>query len=52
MSETMKIASVNVGTPREVVWKGVPVMTGIFKEPVDGSVMIREINLAVTNRQT
>jgi MOSC domain-containing protein YiiM len=42
----MKIVSVNVGMPREVVWKGVTVVTGIFKEPVDGSVMVSPMNLA------
>ncbi len=42
----MKIISVNVGTPREVPWKGTTVVTGIFKEPVDGPVMIKELNLA------
>ena len=42
----MKIVSVNVGMPREVVWKGMTVRTGIFKGPVDGPVMISELNLA------
>ena len=42
----MKIISVNVGLPREVVWKGVTVQTAIFKEPVAGAVAIRELNLA------
>jgi MOSC domain-containing protein YiiM len=42
----MKVVSVNVGMPREVLWKGVQVMTGIFKEPVDGPVMISPLNLA------
>jgi MOSC domain-containing protein YiiM len=42
----MKIVSVNVGMPREVVWKGVPVLTAIFKEPVDGPVRMGEMNLA------
>ena len=42
----MKIVSVNVGMPREVVWKGMTVWTGIFKEPEDGPVMISELNLA------
>ena len=37
--------SVNVGLPREVTWKGQPVTTGIFKEPVDGPVRIRTLNL-------
>ena len=41
----MKIVSVNVGLPREVVWQGVSVSTGIFKDPVDGAVMIRRLNL-------
>ena len=42
----MKIVSVNVGLPREVVWKGITVQTAIFKEPVTGAVAIRELNLA------
>ena len=42
----MKIISVNVGLPREVVWKGITVQTAIFKEPVVGAVAIRKLNLA------
>jgi MOSC domain-containing protein YiiM len=42
----MKIISVNVGLPREVVWKFMRVHTGIFKGPVDGPVKIRKLNLA------
>ena len=42
----MKIISVNVGLPREVVWKSITVQTAIFKEPVAGAVAIRELNLA------
>ena len=42
----MKIISVNVGLPREVVWKGIAVQTAIFKEPVAGTIAIRELNLA------
>ena len=41
----MKVVSVNVGLPREVVWKGMTVQTAIFKEPVAGAVPIRELNL-------
>jgi MOSC domain-containing protein YiiM len=41
----MRIVSVNVGLPREVVWKGKRVTTGIFKEPVEGRVMMRRHNL-------
>ena len=41
----MKIISVNVGLPREVVWKGMTVQTGIFKDPVDKPVTISKLNL-------
>ena len=41
----MKIVSVNVGMPKDAIWKGMPVTTGIFKEPVAGSVSIKKINL-------
>ncbi len=41
----MKLLSVCVGVPREVDWKGKPVTTGIFKQPVDGRVMMRSLNL-------
>ena len=42
----MQVISVNVGRPREVIWKGMTVQTGIFKEPVDSQVEIRKLNLA------
>lgn len=41
----MKIVSVNVGLPREVVWKGVTFQTAIFKEPVAGAAAVREPSL-------
>lgn len=41
----MKLISVNIGLPREVIWKGKRVTTGIFKEPVEGRVRIRTLNL-------
>jgi MOSC domain-containing protein YiiM len=41
----MKIVSLNVGLPREVVWHGTPVRTGIYKSPVDGRVALRRQNL-------
>ena len=41
----MKLISVNVGLPREVIWKGRTITTGIFKEPVEGRVMVRRLNL-------
>ena len=40
-----KIVSLNVGLPREVTWKGDSVMTGIFKAPVAGPLMLRILNL-------
>jgi MOSC domain-containing protein YiiM len=41
----MKLISVNVGLPREVIWHGVNVTTGIFKEPREGRVALRKLNL-------
>ncbi|HEV7508483.1 MAG TPA: MOSC domain-containing protein [Thermoanaerobaculia bacterium] len=41
----MKIVSVNVGLPRPVEWRGRRIMTGIFKEPISGSVAVRRLNL-------
>ncbi len=41
----MKLASVNVGLPREVSWHQRIVTTGIFKEPVKGRVALRKLNL-------
>jgi MOSC domain-containing protein YiiM len=42
----MRVISVNVGLPREVVWQGMPVETAIFKNPVEGPVKIDPLNLA------
>ncbi|HEY1483552.1 MAG TPA: MOSC domain-containing protein, partial [Candidatus Acidoferrum sp.] len=41
----MKLASINVGLPREVIWHDTRVLTGIFKEPVAGRVALRTLNL-------
>ena len=41
----MKLLSVNVGRPREVVHQGRLVPTGIFKQPVAGRVLLRRTNL-------
>lgn len=41
----MLITSLNVGLPREVIWHGQPVTTGIFKEPVSGKVALKTLNL-------
>lgn len=42
----MKILSLNVGLPKPVSWRGRRIMTGIFKEPVEGRVRLRRHNLA------
>jgi MOSC domain-containing protein YiiM len=41
----MRLVSLNVALPRIVEWNGEPVATGIFKEPVQGAVMLRTLNL-------
>jgi len=41
----MRVLSVNAGLPREVTWRGKPVTTGIYKEPADGRVPVRRLNL-------
>ena len=41
----MRIVSVNVGMPRDVVWRGRTVRTGIFKDPVPDAVPLRRLNL-------
>jgi MOSC domain-containing protein YiiM len=41
----MKIVSLNVGLPRDVLWHGRTVTTGIYKEPVKGRVRLRTLNL-------
>jgi MOSC domain-containing protein YiiM len=40
-----RLVSLNVGLPREVVWHGINVTTGIFKSPVEGRVALRKLNL-------
>jgi MOSC domain-containing protein YiiM len=41
----MKLVSVSSGLPRETTWQGRTVTTGIFKQPVDGRVPLRKLNL-------
>ena len=41
----MHIVSLNVGMPRDVIWRGRTVTTGIFKDPVPGPVPLRRHNL-------
>ena len=46
----MRLVSLNTGLPREVTWEGRTVTTGIFKQPVQGRVTLRALNLD-TDRQ-
>lgn len=41
----MRVASVNVGLPRDVVWQGRTVHTAIWKQPVEGPRMARRLNI-------
>jgi len=41
----MRVLSVNCGLPREVHWQGRIVTTGIYKQPVEGRVVLRKLNL-------
>lgn len=41
----MRLVSVNVGMPREILNGGRIVRTGIFKEPVHGKANLRKLNL-------
>lgn len=41
----MKLISLNVGRPRLVMSRGAAVSTGIYKEPVEGRVALRKLNL-------
>ena len=41
----MKLVSVNVGLPREVTWRGRDTTTAIYKQPVEGRVALRRLNL-------
>ena len=45
LSDELKLISVNVGLPRLVLRNGEPVSTGIFKQPVDGRIKLRTLNL-------
>jgi len=41
----MRVVSINCGLPREVVWHGRSVTTSIYKEPVEGGIALRTLNL-------
>lgn len=44
--ETARLIAVCVGQPREVIWQGKPLRTGIFKSPVDAPVAVGRLGLA------
>lgn len=41
----MKLLSINVGLPREILWQGKVAVTSIFKTPVSGRVRVTTLNL-------
>ncbi|MFG1622066.1 MOSC domain-containing protein [Kribbella sp. NPDC049227] len=45
MSDAATVLAVNVGRPKDVGWNGKTVYTGVWKEPVDGPVMVRRLNI-------
>ena len=45
MTTPMKIFSLNVGLPREANFHNGSVVTGIYKQPVEGRVILRRLNL-------
>lgn len=40
-----RLLSINVGLPRDVAWRGETVHTAIWKQPVQGRVAVRRLNL-------
>jgi MOSC domain-containing protein YiiM len=45
MAATPAVLSVNVGLPQTVNYRGTPVTSAIWKQPVDGRIAVRGINL-------
>jgi len=41
----MKLLSINISKPKPITYNGKIVHTGIFKEPISGTVMLREKNI-------
>ena len=44
-NQLMKLLPVNVSLPKEITFKGKTVRTGIFKEPVEGRLEVKTLNL-------
>ena len=45
LKNMMKLLSINVSKPKPIQYGGKTIQTGIFKEPVSGTVMLRERNI-------
>src|SRR4051812_24957979 len=45
-SGTARLLSVNVGIPRDILWKGRTVHTGIWKDPLPARCRVGRLNLA------
>jgi ferredoxin-NADP reductase/MOSC domain-containing protein YiiM len=41
-----RLVSINVGLPRDVAWRGEKVHTAVWKQPVEGRVAVRRLNVA------
>jgi ferredoxin-NADP reductase/MOSC domain-containing protein YiiM len=44
-STMARLLSINVGLPRDVAWKGEKVHTAIWKQPVEGRIRVRRLNV-------
>ena len=40
-----RLLSVNVGLPRDIVWRGMTVRTGVWKDPVQGRCRVGKLNV-------
>src|ERR1700689_5155936 len=40
-----RLLSINVGLPRDIVWRGMTVHTGVWKDPVQGRCRVGKLNL-------
>ena len=40
-----QLVSINVGLPRDVAWRGQTIHTAIWKQPVQGRIAVRRLNL-------
>ena len=45
-----QLLSINVGLPRDVPWRGEKVHTAIWKQPVQGRIAVRRLNVEGMDR--